>query len=422
MKFSLWNNEPPVRGVSAPKTMCQAAVEESLSLEGPPDALVTIAGRVYHYFAGSGYFGLQSEPEVLAATCEAVLRYGVGTATSRVAFTSPPVFEVERRVADQIGSESAFYTVSGYAANQILLDTLEGTFDRVFIDESAHYSLFDAVKRIRSSRCRPIVFRHCDVDDLRDKLDTNLQIHERPLVLSDGVFSLLGTVAPIAEYVSLLENYESASLLIDDAHGFGVLGKQGRGTLEHCGFDPAIANRTLEDSSSGSFDSLFGDETEGRTSVNFYIGFSLSKAVGGCGGAIPGSESFVQRLKERSSMFIGASAPASPIAAATAKALAILTEERLRNQLRQNVTRLKNGLRGIGLAVDDSPVPIAVLTLGSSRNMRGIQKKLSQRGILISYLPRSAGLGSEGALRIAVFATHTPNMIDELIETLAAVI
>ena len=417
MKFSLWNNEPPIRAAAVPRSVCQAAVEESLSFEGPPDALVTIAGRVYHYFAGNGYFGLQSEPGVLAATCEAVLRYGVGTATSRVAFTSPPVFEVERRVADMIGSDNAFYTVSGYAANQILLDSLEGTFDRVFIDESAHYSLFDAVKRIRSARCRPIVFRHRNVDDLRDQLDGNLQIHERPLVLTDGVFSFLGTVAPVAEYVSLLTNYESASLLIDDAHGFGVLGEKGRGTLEHCGFDPAVGNRTLEDSS----EMLFGDEAA-NIPINLYTGFSLSKAVGGCGGAIPGGESFVQRLKERSSMFIGASAPASPIAAATAKALSILTDGRLRNQLRQNVVRLKNGLRGIGLSVDHSPVPIVILTLGSSRNMRQIQKKLSERGILVSYLPRYAGLGSEGALRIAVFATHMPEMIDELVQTLAAVI
>ena len=419
--FSLWNNEPPVRGASAPKTACQAAVEESLSLEGPPDALVTIAGRVYHYFAGNGYFGLQAEPEVLAATCEAVLRYGVGTATSRVAFTSPPVFEVERRVAEMIGSENAFYTVSGYAANQILLDSLEGTFDRIFIDESSHYSLFDAVKRIRGSRCRPIIFRHRNVDDLREKLDANLQIHERPLILTDGVFSFLGTVAPIAEYVSLLANYENASLLVDDAHGFGVLGERGRGTLEHCGFDPAVANRTMEDSTSGGLDALFDTEAP-NIPINVYTGFSLSKAVGGSGGAIPGGESFVQRLKDRSSMFIGASAPASPIAAATAKALSILAEERLRDRLRQNVAHLKRGLHGIGLTVDDSPVPIAVLTLGSSRNMRGIQKRLSQRGILISYLPRYAGLGSEGALRIAVFATHTPNVIDELIETLAATI
>ena len=415
--FSLWNNEPPIRGTSAPRTACQAAVEESFSLEGPPDALVTIAGRVYHYFAGNGYFGLQSEPEVLAATCEAVLRYGIGTATSRIAFTSPPIFEVERRVADLIGSDSAFYTASGYAANQILLDALEGTFDRVFIDESAHYSLFDAARRVRLSRCRPIVFRHRNIDDLRDKLDSNLQIHERPLVLSDGVFSFLGTVAPVAEYVSLLANYESASLLIDDAHGFGVLGKQGRGTLEHCGLDPAVANRTPEDSSD-----IFFDDGTGSVPINLYVGFSLSKAVGGCGGVLPGGESFVQRLKERSSMFIGASAPASPIAAATAKALSILAEDRLRDRLRQNVARLKSGLRGIGVTVDDSPVPIAILTLGSSRNMRGIQKRLSQRGVLISYLPRYAGLGSEGALRIAVFATHTPEMIDGLIETLTAVV
>ncbi len=424
--FSLWNNEPPTRPAAPTRSVQQTAVEESLSLEGPPDALVNIAGRIYHYFAGSGYFGLQSDPEVLAATCEAVLRYGVGTATTRAAFTSPPVFEVERRVATMIGAERTFYTASGYTANQILLEGLEGTFDRLFIDESSHYSLFDAAKQIRGNRCRPIVFKHRNVADLKEKLDTNLQIHERPLVLTDGVFSFLGTIAPIADYVKLLAEYDGASLLVDDAHGFGVLGKTGRGTLEHCGFDPSLANRTLEDASHGLDDFIDnsgnawinGEETASDIPVNLFHAFSLSKAVGGCGGAIPGSESFVQRLKERSSVFIGASAPPNPIAAATAKALAILVEARLRDQLRQNVRYLKGKLRKIGLEVDDTPIPIAILTLGSSRNMRRIQKRLSECGNLISYLPRYAGLGSEGALRIAVFATHTEEMIDDLVDTL----
>jgi 7-keto-8-aminopelargonate synthetase-like enzyme len=113
--------DPPERTPSTPKSTTQAAIEETFSFDGPPDAMVTVAGKVYLYFGGNGYFGLQADPEVLAATCEAVLRYGVGTATTRTAFTSPPVFEVERRVAEMIGTPHALYTASGYVANQILL-------------------------------------------------------------------------------------------------------------------------------------------------------------------------------------------------------------------------------------------------------------------------------------------------------------
>ncbi|GHT17894.1 putative pyridoxal phosphate-dependent acyltransferase [Planctomycetales bacterium] len=418
-------NEPPVRTASVPKTATQAAIEETFSFDGPPDAMISVAGKVYLYFAGSGYLGLQADPEVLAATCEAVLRYGVGTATSRTAFTSPPVFEVERRIAEMTGTDHALYTASGYVANQILLESLEKTFDRIFIDEAAHYSLFDAVKRIRSSRCRPITFKHCDTGDLKEKLDSNLQLNERPIVITDGVFSFHGTIAPVNEYVELLANYDGELLWIDDAHGFGVLGKNGRGTLEHFGINTATVNQTPED----NLDNLgFGmGETQ---AIRLYLSFSLSKAVGGGGGMIPGSESFIQRLKDRSAVYFGASAPASPIAAATAKSLSIMqqiiqpqkVDENKLMQLRRNTEQLKSGLRHLGLETDDSPVPIAILTLGSAANMRRIQKELSENGVLISYLPRNVGLGSQGAIRIAVFATHTPQMIDELIDTLGNII
>ena len=133
---------------------------------------------------------------------------------------------------------------------------------------------------------------------------------------------------------------------------------------------------------------------------------------------IPGSESFIQRLKDWSAVYFGASAPASPIAAATAKSLSMLVDSMFRQKLQDNVKLLRAGLRRIGLEVEASPLPMVILTLGSAGNMRRIQKKLSESGILVSYLPRNAGLGSEGALRIAVFSTHTPQMIQELLDSL----
>ena len=410
---SIFATNPPERAPSIPKSATQAAIEETFSFDGPPDAMIAVAGKVYLYFGGNGYFGLQADPEVLAATCEAVLRYGVGTATTRTAFTSPPVFEVERRIAEMLGTPHALYTASGYVANQILLESLEKTFDRVFIDEAAHYSLFDAVRRLRGARRKPITFKHRNTDNLREQLDSNLQLHERPIVLTDGVFSLLGTIAPLNEYTELLTNYEGASLLVDDAHGFGILGNSGRGTLEHFGLDTSTVNQTAID----SMDDL-GLELPQGESVRTYLALSLSKAVGGSGGTIPGSESFIQRLKDWSAVYFGASAPASPIAAATAKSLSMLVDSMFRQKLQSNVKLLRAGLRQIGLETEVSPLPMVILTLGSSGNMRRIQKELSESGILVSYIPRNVGLGSEGALRIAIFSTHTPQMIHELLDSL----
>ena len=418
MHRKIFISNPPKRDPSLPKSETQAAIEETFSFDGPPDAMISVAGKVYLYFGGNGYFGLQADPEVLAATCEAVLHYGVGTATTRTAFTSPPVFEVERRVAEMIGTPHALYTASGYLANQILLESLEKVFDRVFIDEAAHYSLFDAVRRLRGTKRKPITFKHRNTDDLREQLDTNLQLHERPIVLTDGVFSTLETIAPIDNFMELLENYAGASLLVDDAHGFGVLGSTGRGTLEHFGLDTSTVNQTAMDSADAFGLESAGIEPVSGETVQTYLTFSLSKGVGGSGGIIPGSESFIQRLKDWSAVYFGASAPASPIAAATAKSLSMLTDEVLREKLLDNVKLLRLGLRSIGLEVGESPLPMVILTIGSSSNMRRIQKELSESGILVSYLPRNVGLGSQGALRIAVFATHTPQMIQELADSL----
>ncbi|GHT24708.1 8-amino-7-oxononanoate synthase 1 [Planctomycetales bacterium] len=421
-------HDPPHRNISAPKSATQAAIEETYSFDGPPDALITVTGNVYLYFGGNGYLGLQANPEVLASTCEAVLHYGVGTATNRIAFTSPPVFEVERRVAELLGTDSALYTASGCTANQIMLESLEKTFERIFIDEAAHHSMFDAARRIHKKRCFPITFRHRSAADLKDKLDKNLQMHERPIVLTDGVFSQHAATAPLDEYIELLSHYDGASLWIDDAQGFGVLGETGRGTLEHFGIDTSLVNKTPEDTrwdgNEKKQEDYFAGYACGNTSAGaeccpLYLTVSLSKAAGGCGGVIAGSETFIQRIKDRSAAYFGASAPATPIAAATAKALSILAEPQLRRKLKKNVMFLKAGLHSIGIETDASPLPMVILTLGSAANMKRIQRELSEKGILVSYLPRNTGLGSEGALRIAVFATHNETMIQEFTSALS---
>ena len=406
------------------------SLEESLSLDGPPDATVTVGGQNYQYHSGNSYFGLQAHPEVLAVTCEAVLRYGVSTGMSRSAYTSPPVFDVQRNVAEALSMENAFYFSSGYSANQLLLEILVGTFDRIFIDEAAHSSLFDSVKILRSNASQPILFAHRNPEDLRTQLDLNLRPNQRPLVLTDGVFASQGEIAPLYEYAELLANYTEASILIDDAHGFGVLGSQGRGTLEHFGFHPAGANRTShdfdQDMDCGNFEpTYFTNETiiPACTPVRFYFTTSMSKALGGFGGVIPGSESFIQRMTERSRIFFAASAPPNPIAAATNKGLELVFKtSKLREILRRNTKYLKAKLTKLGFPVGSSPVPIVALQFGSGQNMRRIQRTLFQCGILTTYIPRSPGVGADGLLRIAVFATHTQDMLDTLVETLQKVV
>jgi len=211
-----------------------------------------------------------------------------------------------------------------------------------------------------------------------------------------------GAVAPIVQYVELLRDYGTSTLLVDDAHGLGTIGGNGRGTLEH-----------LE---------LWGENVNAdpaRDGLGVFVGGTLSKAIGGFGGVLPGSLALLERVRQTSHYYEGASAPMSAAAGATAKALEIVRREpQLRQRLEQNARRLRDGLRALGLAVDDWPTPIIGLSIGSGENMRRIHDELRAVGIIVPYFAGYSGTGPAGRLRIAVFATHTAEMLDRLLAEL----
>jgi 8-amino-7-oxononanoate synthase len=362
-------------------------------MQSAPGAETVIDGRRYLYFAGTGYLGLQGHPEVLKAASEAVYRYGISSATSRSGFgDNPPTLEVEQRAAAFFGASAAFYYISGYVGNGILAQWMRDDFDVAFVDELAHYSVLEGLALAQ----RPLVtFRHCNAEDLADKLAAHLGPKQRPLLMSDGVFPSLGHIAPIPEYVEVMSRYPSAVICLDDAHAGGTLGAAGRGTYNHFELDGAAGP------------------------VRLYFSGTLSKALGGQGGIISGPRDWIEQLKASSHYFNGASQPAVPVAAASAKALEIVTAHpELRQRLWDNVRRAKAGLRRLGLSVDDTPVPIIPLKIGAAGNMHRIQQTLMSEGIAIAYVKSYAGIGADGLLRIAIFATHTPEMIERLLAEL----
>ena len=202
-------------------------------LQSPPDAVVQIDGREYLYFVGTGYLGLQNHPEVIRAACLATERYGIHPATNRAGFGNcPPLLEAERRAAELYNAPAAYYFATGYAGNAILLAAVEDRFDLLLADEMSHYSVLDAARQSG----RPLVmFHHRDAGDLDAVMKQNLSPGGRPLLLTDGVFAVRGTIAPLDEYRAVLSGYPGAGMLIDDAHALGILGPNGRGTLEHFG-------------------------------------------------------------------------------------------------------------------------------------------------------------------------------------------
>lgn len=315
------------------------------------------------------------------------------------------MLEVERLAAALFGCDDAFYFASGYMGNHVLVLLLDGTFDAVFLDESSHYCIEEAARLSG----RPVFrFRHGDADSLAETLHADLKPGQRPLVMSDGVFAATGAIAPVAEYARVLREYDDSALCLDDAHAVAVLGAHGRGTCEHGGLPPEEINRAAGELA--------------REGPALYVCGTLSKAVGGFGGIVPGSRRFVERLRASSCYYHGASAPPVPAAGATAKALElILAEPGLRRRLWDNVRLAKGGLRGLGLETDDTVAPVVSLGIGDAGNMRRIQRELMARGLVIAHM-HYAGLGPEGALRLAVFATHTEEMIGQLIEGFRAVL
>ncbi|MCC7086927.1 MAG: pyridoxal phosphate-dependent aminotransferase family protein [Pirellulales bacterium] len=375
-------------------------------MQSPPGVETVLSGRRYLYFAGTGYLGLQSHPEVIAAERAAVDLYGVHTATSRSGYgTAPPHEEVERRVAEFLGAEAALYLVTGYGVNFAIAAALSPLIDFVVMDETAHDCLREAARWLEHLQAPPVKFRHRDVSDAAEKLRKHCRAGWRPLLMADGLFPMSGSISPLAEYIEILCNYDRSMLLVDDAHGVAAIGESGKGSLEIAGIPAADINADFARPVS--------------TETRVFRSATLSKAIGGLGGALAGDLALLQRVRSSSGWFRGASAPAAAVAAATAKALEIVqTRPELRRNLAANVRHLRTRLRDLGLNVEDSPSPVIGLSLGTVEQNENIQRRLQADGIAISFSREYTGSGPNGMLRIAVFATHTPEMIDRLISAM----
>ncbi|HAV63313.1 MAG TPA: hypothetical protein DCY13_13225, partial [Verrucomicrobiales bacterium] len=294
-------------------------------IESAPGPEAVIDGVRHLYFGGTSYLGLAAHPEVIEAGCAALRRYGVHSATTRARFgTNPPVQEVERLAARFFGTEDAFYFGSGYVSNHIMIAALAAGVDTIVVDEAAHYCVLEAAalggKPVRT-------FRHRDAADLAAKAKDG-----RVLVVADAVGPSSGLLAPVKDYLGALDGCRRAALLLDDAHGFGVLGPAGRGLLDEAGLWDRV-NLGLPESG-----------------LSLHVCGTLAKALGGFGGIIPGTVEFIERVRSASHYFDGASAPASAVAGSTAKALEIvMAEPERRARLRRNVRRVKAGLRELGL-------------------------------------------------------------------------
>ena len=357
-----------------------------------PGPETIINGKRCLYFGGTGYFGFQTNPELIKAAQKAVAEYGMGSATSRNIYgTSPLYLEVEKKACEFFGTEDSIYIPSGYLINIAAFQSLAQLqqFDAMFVDEGAHWSITDFMYAVQ----KPVyTFAHGDPENLGRKLNENLKARQRPLVVSDGIFPTFGKVAPIPDYFKQVEAHDGC-MWIDDCHAIGVLGANGRGTYEFYGL----------------------------RSDRLYFGGTLSKAIGAHGGIIPGKEQFVLPIRA-GHVVNGANASPSAAAAAGIKGMELLmTRPELRTQLWRNARQLKAGLKRMGFEQDDSPVPVAAWTLKTGEDMDRVHAELMSRGIAIQRT-RYVGAGPNGALRAVVFANHKAEQINRLLTELKSVV
>lgn len=358
------------------------------SIVGAAAARMSIDGKQYLNFFGSGYLALTNIAEIRAAVRQAL--DGGATFSKQIPAALgaiDPAFEaIEQAGAGALGTPASVYFASGYLIGAVGLASLEPSFDLVAIDEAAHFNLYDAAK-IAS---RPVFsFAHCDAQSLSEVLKRNVRKTQHPLVLTDGVFATTGRIPPLADYCRLLTLYDG-HLLVDESHGFGVIGRNGRGAVEHCGVGGSMVT----------------------TGATLGKAFCAQGALLGCSAEAASHLRTVPPIR-------GACAGSPLSAVASSASLAYMASHpELRTDLQALTEYLRSRLRRLGVDVMASPAPIVAFQWGSRANMLALQARLWECGIHI-YHSSYVGAGPEGIIRCAVFRDHSRDDIDTLVDRLS---
>jgi len=345
------------------------------------------AGREVLLLSSNDYLGLATHPEVIHAAIHATEQYGAGSGASRlVSGTLPPHTDLETSLARFKGTEAALLFGAGYLANIGIIPTLIGQGGLILADRLCHASLIDGC---RLSRADFRVFHHRDcahLESLLRRRSTN-----RPtLIITEGLFSMDGDLAPLSDLASLAERYE-ATLYVDDAHGTGIMGPTGRGTIEQFGLEQRIP---------------------------FHMG-TLGKALGSHGAYIVGPSDLIQYLINVTRPFIFTTALPPAIAAAASAAVAVIQREPERRvRLWSNRHRLFDGMQRLGFQMTPTVSPILPILVGDATTASTFAERLLTHGIYVSAIRPPTVPDGTSRIRFTVTSEHTTEQIDEALHAL----
>lgn len=356
-----------------------------LTVESAIGPSVKINGKTLLNFCSNNYLGLANHPKLIKGAILATKKFGVGPAAVRtIAGTTKLHKELEIKLAKFKRTESVLTFQSGFVANLAVVPALMGENDLIFSDELNHASIIDACKL---SKAQVIRYLHSNVADLEKKLKQSSK-ESKKLIITDGVFSMDGDIAPLPEIYKVAQSY-NAMLMVDDAHGEGVLGSNGRGIVDHF-------------------------KLHGK--VDIEIG-TMSKAFGVVGGFVAGKIELIEFLSQRARPFLFSSAMTIPDVGACIAAVDLLeNSDGLVKKLWQNADYLKKGLIRIGFNTGNSQTPIIPLMVGDSKKAQDMSKELFKLGLFAKAIVYPTVALGKARIRIMNSAGHSQEDLDKALE------
>lgn len=361
-------------------------------IDGPQGAWINVDGRRVLNFCSNNYLGLADDERLIAAAKAALDRYGIGPGAVRtIAGTMTIHDELERRLAAFKGVEAAISFQAGFVANAGAIPALVDAGDVIVTDELNHASIIDGVRLARAARK---IYKHADMSDLDAQLATaRAEGARRILVITDGVFSMDGDVAPLDAIVDTADRY-AAMVMVDDAHGEGVLGRGGRGIVDHFGLS-------------------------GRVEVE--VG-TMSKAFGVVGGYVAGPQPVVDWLRQRARPFLFSSAATPPDVAACIASVDILSEStELVDRLWMNARRFREGMQSLGFDTGFTQTPITPVMLGDEKVARELSQRLFDiHQVFAQAIAYPTVPMGKARIRVMISAAHERGDLDHGLEAFAA--
>lgn len=344
---------------------------------------VNVNGNDRIMASSNNYLGLAADPRLIDEAAMVLYDFGVGSSGSRLTTGNTIWHEkLEQRIAAFKNAEASLIFSNGYLANIGVISSLAGSRDVIISDALNHASIIDGC---RLSKAALKVYDHANMADLRKNLTESMNFDKR-FIITDGVFSMDGDIAPLPEIAALAKEFD-ATLIVDDAHATGVIGKHGKGTSEY--FD---------------------------LQVDVVIG-TFSKAVGTEGGYVVGSKTLIEYLRNKARTFIFQTAIPPSIAAATIKALDIIESDlSLQDKLHRNITFLKDNLQKMGFFITGKDTPIIPVIIGDAETAVLFARKLEENGVYVPAIRPPTVPKGESRIRLTVMATHTEEQLEYISE------